>query len=97
MDRDLICQMIKSLLFLCDFFFCQKTSAVELSDIKQMKTPPPLPPKPERGLLKSQLAAMDGTVKWHILYTVYTVINYHLCFHCLAVFVDFYLFRAADN
>ncbi|XP_071322740.1 palmitoyltransferase ZDHHC8B isoform X2 [Trachinotus anak] len=33
--------------------------AVELSDIKQMKTPPPLPPKPDHGLLKSQLAAMD--------------------------------------
>ncbi|XP_024154512.1 palmitoyltransferase ZDHHC5 [Oryzias melastigma] len=27
--------------------------AVELSDIKQMKSPPPLPPKPDRGLLKS--------------------------------------------
>ncbi|KAM7368983.1 hypothetical protein PAMP_013283 [Pampus punctatissimus] len=34
--------------------------AVELSDIKQLKTPPPLPPKPEHSLLKSQLAAMDG-------------------------------------
>ncbi|KAM6902882.1 palmitoyltransferase ZDHHC8B isoform 2-T2 [Xenentodon cancila] len=33
--------------------------AVELSDIKQLKTPPPLPPKPDRGLLKSQLAVMD--------------------------------------
>ncbi|KAG7224045.1 hypothetical protein INR49_015302, partial [Caranx melampygus] len=33
--------------------------AVELSDIKQLKTPPPLPPKPEHGLLKSQLTAMD--------------------------------------
>ncbi|KAM9841855.1 palmitoyltransferase ZDHHC8B [Aulostomus maculatus] len=33
--------------------------AVELSDTKQMKTPPPLPPKPEHGLLKSHLAAMD--------------------------------------
>ncbi|XP_074474127.1 palmitoyltransferase ZDHHC8B isoform X2 [Sebastes fasciatus] len=33
--------------------------AVELSDIKQMKTPPPLPPKPNHGLLKSQLAVMD--------------------------------------
>ncbi|XP_041826112.1 palmitoyltransferase ZDHHC8B [Melanotaenia boesemani] len=30
--------------------------AVELSDIK---APPPLPPKPERGLLKSQVAVMD--------------------------------------
>ncbi|XP_026209569.1 palmitoyltransferase ZDHHC5 [Anabas testudineus] len=33
--------------------------AVELSDIKQMKTPPTLPPKPEHGLLKSHLAAVD--------------------------------------
>uniref|UniRef100_A0A3P9HC41 Palmitoyltransferase n=1 Tax=Oryzias latipes TaxID=8090 RepID=A0A3P9HC41_ORYLA len=29
--------------------------SVELSDIKQMKNPPPLPPKPDRGLLKSHL------------------------------------------
>uniref|UniRef100_A0A3B4TM20 Palmitoyltransferase n=2 Tax=Seriola dumerili TaxID=41447 RepID=A0A3B4TM20_SERDU len=33
--------------------------AVELSDIKQLKTPPPLPPKPDHGLLKGQIAAMD--------------------------------------
>ncbi|XP_037609766.1 palmitoyltransferase ZDHHC8B isoform X2 [Sebastes umbrosus] len=33
--------------------------AVELSDIKQMKTPPPLPPKPNHGLLKSQRAVID--------------------------------------
>ncbi|XP_038137983.1 palmitoyltransferase ZDHHC8B [Cyprinodon tularosa] len=33
--------------------------SVELSDIKQLKHPPPLPPKPDRGLLKSQVAAMD--------------------------------------
>ncbi|XP_074546529.1 palmitoyltransferase ZDHHC8B [Halichoeres trimaculatus] len=33
--------------------------AVELSDIKQMKTPPPLPPKPEHGLLKSHSTATD--------------------------------------
>ncbi|XP_028274018.1 palmitoyltransferase ZDHHC5 [Parambassis ranga] len=32
---------------------------VELSDIKQDKTPPPLPPKPDHGLLRSQVAAMD--------------------------------------
>lgn len=35
------------------------TGAVKLSDIKQPKTPPPLPPKPDHGLLKSQVAAMD--------------------------------------
>ncbi|GAA6217107.1 palmitoyltransferase ZDHHC5-like, partial [Lates japonicus] len=35
------------------------TGAVELSDFKQLKTPPPLPPKPDHGLLKSHLAAMD--------------------------------------
>ncbi|KAM3600535.1 uncharacterized protein V6R79_024836 [Siganus canaliculatus] len=34
-------------------------AAVELSDIKQTKTPPPLPPKPEHGLLKSHLSALD--------------------------------------
>ncbi|XP_007568687.1 palmitoyltransferase ZDHHC5 [Poecilia formosa] len=34
--------------------------AVELSDIKQLKNPPPpLPPKPDRGLLKSQVAVLD--------------------------------------
>ncbi|CAJ1070603.1 probable palmitoyltransferase ZDHHC8 [Xyrichtys novacula] len=33
--------------------------AVELSNIKQMKTPPPLPPKPEHGLLKSHSTATD--------------------------------------
>ncbi|XP_017291218.1 palmitoyltransferase ZDHHC8 [Kryptolebias marmoratus] len=33
--------------------------AVELSDIKQLKTPPPLPPKPDRSLLKSQVAVSD--------------------------------------
>nr|XP_019937291.1 PREDICTED: probable palmitoyltransferase ZDHHC8 [Paralichthys olivaceus] len=40
----------------------KKTSgeAVELSDIKhQPSGPPPLPPKPDHGLLKSHLAAMD--------------------------------------
>uniref|UniRef100_A0A3B3V6B3 Palmitoyltransferase n=1 Tax=Poecilia latipinna TaxID=48699 RepID=A0A3B3V6B3_9TELE len=32
-----------------------------LSDIKQPKNPPPpLPPKPDRGLLKSQVAVLDG-------------------------------------
>ncbi|XP_069028444.1 palmitoyltransferase ZDHHC8B [Embiotoca jacksoni] len=35
------------------------TGAVELSDIKQLKTPPPLPPKPDHGLLRSQAAASD--------------------------------------
>ncbi|XP_044190611.1 palmitoyltransferase ZDHHC8B [Thunnus albacares] len=45
----------------CQDLQIKRTSAgaVELSDIKQMKTPPPLPPKPEHSLLKSQLAAMD--------------------------------------
>ncbi|XP_040013612.1 palmitoyltransferase ZDHHC8 [Xiphias gladius] len=40
---------------------CQQASAaaVEMSDIKQVKTPPALPPKPDHGLLKSHLAAMD--------------------------------------
>ncbi|XP_062268212.1 palmitoyltransferase ZDHHC8B [Platichthys flesus] len=41
----------------------KKTSeeAVELSDIQpQASGPPPLPPKPEHGLLKSQPTAMDG-------------------------------------
>ncbi|XP_029301365.1 palmitoyltransferase ZDHHC5 isoform X2 [Cottoperca gobio] len=33
--------------------------AAELSDIKQLKTPPLLPPKPDHGLLKSQLTVMD--------------------------------------
>ncbi|XP_036972139.1 palmitoyltransferase ZDHHC8B [Acanthopagrus latus] len=33
--------------------------AVELSDIKQGKTPPPLPPKPDHGLLKSHASALD--------------------------------------
>ncbi|XP_026154087.1 probable palmitoyltransferase ZDHHC8 isoform X2 [Mastacembelus armatus] len=39
----------------------QQTSAgaVKLSDIKQVKTPPPLPPKPDRGLLKSHITSMD--------------------------------------
>ncbi|XP_061590132.1 palmitoyltransferase ZDHHC8 isoform X2 [Cololabis saira] len=32
---------------------------VELSDLKQLKTPPPLPPKPDRSLLKSQVTVMD--------------------------------------
>ncbi|TKS84461.1 putative palmitoyltransferase ZDHHC8 [Collichthys lucidus] len=40
-------------------------AAVELSDIKQMKTPPPLPPKPDHGLLKSQLSAMDERDRHH--------------------------------
>lgn len=50
-------------LMVCFFLFCQQTSAgaFEMSEIKQQKTPPPLPPKPEHGLLKSQLAAVDGT------------------------------------
>uniref|UniRef100_A0A8C2ZJN2 Palmitoyltransferase n=1 Tax=Cyclopterus lumpus TaxID=8103 RepID=A0A8C2ZJN2_CYCLU len=34
----------------------------KLPDIKQMKSPPPLPPKPDHGLLKSQLSVMDGTL-----------------------------------
>ncbi|KAM9306282.1 palmitoyltransferase ZDHHC8B [Pholidichthys leucotaenia] len=38
------------------------TGAVELSDIKQTKTPPPLPPKPDHGLLKSHVAAMEDMV-----------------------------------
>ncbi|XP_072304040.1 palmitoyltransferase ZDHHC8B [Eucyclogobius newberryi] len=39
---------------------CSPSSgAVELSDLKQTKPPPPLPPKPEHGLLKSHLAALD--------------------------------------
>lgn len=47
-------------LVLCFLLSCQRPSAgaVELSDIKQMKSPPPLPPKPDRGLLKSHA---DGT------------------------------------
>uniref|UniRef100_A0A3B4ZX61 Palmitoyltransferase n=1 Tax=Stegastes partitus TaxID=144197 RepID=A0A3B4ZX61_9TELE len=45
-------------------------SAVELSDIKQQKTPPPLPPKPDHGLLRSQVAAMDGTTLLPVLYCV---------------------------
>ncbi|KAE8285058.1 putative palmitoyltransferase ZDHHC8 [Larimichthys crocea] len=40
-------------------------AAVELSDIKQMKTPPPLPPKPDHGLLKSQRSAMDEMDRHH--------------------------------
>uniref|UniRef100_A0A1A7Y2R5 Palmitoyltransferase n=1 Tax=Iconisemion striatum TaxID=60296 RepID=A0A1A7Y2R5_9TELE len=35
------------------------TGGAELSDIKQLKTPPPLPPKPDRILLKSQVSVMD--------------------------------------
>ncbi|KAJ0057083.1 hypothetical protein NL108_002005, partial [Boleophthalmus pectinirostris] len=38
---------------------CSSSGAVELSDLKQLKPPPPLPPKPEHGLLKSHLAALD--------------------------------------
>nr|XP_057920096.1 palmitoyltransferase ZDHHC8B isoform X2 [Doryrhamphus excisus] len=34
---------------------------VEQSDTKQQKSPPPLPPKPEHGLLKSHLASMEET------------------------------------
>uniref|UniRef100_A0A3B4FN16 Palmitoyltransferase n=1 Tax=Pundamilia nyererei TaxID=303518 RepID=A0A3B4FN16_9CICH len=34
------------------------TKTVKLSDIKQPKTPPPLPPKPDHGLLKSQVALL---------------------------------------
>ncbi|XP_054613374.1 palmitoyltransferase ZDHHC8B [Dunckerocampus dactyliophorus] len=34
---------------------------VEQSDMKQQKTPPPLPPKPEHGLLRSHLASMEET------------------------------------
>ncbi|XP_040053751.2 palmitoyltransferase ZDHHC8B isoform X1 [Gasterosteus aculeatus] len=39
----------------------KRTSAggVELSDIKQMNTPPPLPPKPDHSPPKSQLAVVD--------------------------------------
>uniref|UniRef100_A0A672ZEA9 Palmitoyltransferase n=1 Tax=Sphaeramia orbicularis TaxID=375764 RepID=A0A672ZEA9_9TELE len=33
--------------------------AVELSDVK-LKTPPPLPPKPDHGLMKSQVAVTEG-------------------------------------
>uniref|UniRef100_H2LU13 Palmitoyltransferase n=1 Tax=Oryzias latipes TaxID=8090 RepID=H2LU13_ORYLA len=36
--------------------------AVELSDIKQMKNPPPLPPKPDRGLLKSHAAMLLSSI-----------------------------------
>ncbi|CAK6959498.1 palmitoyltransferase ZDHHC8B [Scomber scombrus] len=45
----------------CHDLKIKRTSAgaVELSDIKQLKTPPPLPPKPEHSMLRSQLAAMD--------------------------------------
>uniref|UniRef100_UPI003AACF824 palmitoyltransferase ZDHHC8B n=1 Tax=Centroberyx gerrardi TaxID=166262 RepID=UPI003AACF824 len=32
---------------------------LELSDVKRLNTPPPLPPKPDHGLLKSHLAALD--------------------------------------
>ncbi|XP_076019741.1 palmitoyltransferase ZDHHC8B [Genypterus blacodes] len=35
--------------------------AAEPSDAKQVKTPPPLPPKPDHSLLRSQLAALGGT------------------------------------
>uniref|UniRef100_A0A1A8GFF7 Palmitoyltransferase n=1 Tax=Nothobranchius korthausae TaxID=1143690 RepID=A0A1A8GFF7_9TELE len=35
------------------------TGGAELSDIKPLKTPPPLPPKPDRILLKSQVSVMD--------------------------------------
>ncbi|XP_033845511.1 palmitoyltransferase ZDHHC8 isoform X2 [Periophthalmus magnuspinnatus] len=38
---------------------CSSSGAVELTDLKQTKPPPPLPPKPEHGLLKSHLAALD--------------------------------------
>ncbi|XP_029025211.1 palmitoyltransferase ZDHHC8B-like isoform X2 [Betta splendens] len=38
--------------------FQNKKNSVELSDMKQTKTPPPLPPKPEHSLLRS-LAAVD--------------------------------------
>ncbi|XP_029371958.1 probable palmitoyltransferase ZDHHC8 [Echeneis naucrates] len=37
----------------------QTLAGAVASDLKQMKTPPPLPPKPNHGLLRSQLAAMD--------------------------------------
>uniref|UniRef100_I3K960 Palmitoyltransferase n=1 Tax=Oreochromis niloticus TaxID=8128 RepID=I3K960_ORENI len=36
----------------------QNKVSVKLSDIKQPKTPPPLPPKPDHGLLKSQVALL---------------------------------------
>ncbi|KAM6900843.1 palmitoyltransferase ZDHHC8B [Lycodopsis pacificus] len=50
-DNGILCQDLQN----------KRTSAgaVELSDIKQMKTPPALPPKPDHGQLKSQLAIMD--------------------------------------
>uniref|UniRef100_A0A8C5G854 Palmitoyltransferase n=1 Tax=Gouania willdenowi TaxID=441366 RepID=A0A8C5G854_GOUWI len=35
--------------------------AVESSNVKQLKTPPPLPPKPDHGLLRSHVAALDGS------------------------------------
>uniref|UniRef100_H3CUH1 Palmitoyltransferase n=1 Tax=Tetraodon nigroviridis TaxID=99883 RepID=H3CUH1_TETNG len=37
-------------------------TAAELSDVKETKTPPPLPPKPDHSLLRGQLTAADGTV-----------------------------------
>lgn len=60
-------ERIRSLMFSAFSPSCQQTSAgaVELSDIKQMKTPPPLPPKPEHGLLKSHSTATDGTLDTH--------------------------------
>ncbi|XP_028319308.1 probable palmitoyltransferase ZDHHC8 [Gouania willdenowi] len=35
------------------------SGAVESSNVKQLKTPPPLPPKPDHGLLRSHVAALD--------------------------------------
>lgn len=69
-DCDLSCRGVKicrASVYLLIYFissFCQQSSAgaVELSDIKQLKAPPPLPPKPDRSLLRSQAAVMDGTV-----------------------------------
>ena len=60
--------------FFSFFFSCQRTSAgaVELSDIKQGKTPPPLPPKPDHGLLKSHASALDGTVDIYTFITWYS-------------------------
>uniref|UniRef100_A0A3P8T0Q7 Palmitoyltransferase n=1 Tax=Amphiprion percula TaxID=161767 RepID=A0A3P8T0Q7_AMPPE len=52
-------------------------STVELSDIKQQKTPLPLPPKPDHGLLKSQVAhpvitthTTAAVFSWHIYCTM---------------------------
>uniref|UniRef100_A0A8C6TVK7 Palmitoyltransferase n=1 Tax=Neogobius melanostomus TaxID=47308 RepID=A0A8C6TVK7_9GOBI len=38
----------------------KKVGFITLSDTSQIKPPPPLPPKPDHGLLKSHLAALDS-------------------------------------